>query len=124
MRRDRLYRPARTTSGQGIKRVGYACAGVVALGAGYWLLHGKGSDAIPVVTADASPIRVRPADPGGMNVNQIGNLVFDGSDDDTQTHLSAPAEMPDTAALHASEKLHVKTSKPSADHLPGSDTDG
>lgn len=126
MRRDRLRRPT-SASGNG-RRLGIFAGGlIVAFGIGYWTLHTRGGDTVPVVTADARPVRVRPADPGGLNVNQIGNFVFSGDADDSESRLAAPPEAPNTNALRASEKIRPKSTKPAGDHLSataGSDTDG
>jgi hypothetical protein len=123
MRRERLHRPA-SSSGVGIKMGIYAGIGIVACCTAYWALRGHDGTSIPVVTADARPIRVRPADPGGLNVNQTGNFVFSGDPDDSQARLAPPAEAPNTKALRASEKIRAKTVKPNGDHLSEPGIDG
>jgi hypothetical protein len=111
-----MHRPTR--SGGGGKKLGlYACCLVVAGGSGYWLLHSSHGDAIPVVTADASPVRVRPANPGGLNVNQAENFILSGDSNDSDSRLAAPPEAPNTKALRASEKIRPKSAKPTDDHL-------
>ena len=126
MRRDRLHRPA-SAAGNG-RRMGIFAGGlIVACGVGYWTLQPRGGDTVPVVTADARPVRVRPADPGGLNVSQVGNFVFSGDSDDGESSLAAPPEAPNTNALRASERSHSKGTKPKGDHpseTSGSDTDG
>ncbi len=126
MRRDKLHR---RPSGWGAKRMGlYAGCFTVVCGAGYWLLHPSGGDAIPVVTADARPVRVRPVNPGGLSVNQSENFILSGgSGGDSDSRLAAPPEAPNTKALRASEKLRSKGTKPTSDHLQateGDDSDG
>ncbi len=98
----------------------YAGLGLVACGAAYWALRGHESNAIPVVTADARPIRVRPADPGGLNVNVTGNFVFSGDSDDSESRLAPPPEAPNTKALKDSEKVRAKPARPAGDHPPES----
>lgn len=98
----------------------YAGIGILACGAAYWAFRGHDSTSIPIVTADARPIRVRPVDPGGMNVNQTGNFVFSGDPDDSQARLAPPAEAPNTKALRASERTRAKSAKPTDDHLSDS----
>jgi hypothetical protein len=95
----------------------YAGVVVVACGVGYLGLHGHGSAGIPIVMADARPIRIRPVDPGGLSVNQTGNFVFSGDTVDSQTRLAAPAEAPNTNALRASERVRPKGIKTIGDHL-------
>ena len=105
----------------------YAGCLIVVCGAGYWLLHPSAGDAIPVVTADSRPVRVRPVNPGGLNVNQAENFILSGDSDDSDSRLGAPPEAPNTKALRASEKLRSKATKPTGDHLSataGNDSDG
>lgn len=126
MRRDRLHRPA-SASRSGVRMSVYAGVVVVACGGAYWMMRSHDSTGIPVVTADARPIRIRPVDPGGLNVNQTGNFVFSGDPTDKSTRLAAPAEAPDTSALRASERIRVKAIKPAGDRLTGplaASTDG
>jgi hypothetical protein len=104
----------------------YAGCLVVACGAGYWILRPSGGDAIPVVTADARPVRVRPENPGGLNVNQAENFILSGDVDDSTSSLGAPPEAPNTKALRASENVRSKNAKPASDNLrgTGNDSDG
>lgn len=74
---------------------------VVAIG-GWSLLH-RGPSAVPVIAAPSGPMRVKPANPGGMTVigaNQ--DLTADGAGEDSVKMQSAP-EKPALAALQALE---------------------
>ena len=75
--------------------------GVVILGMGGYALVAHRSHGIPVVEADASPIRVRPADPGGMVAEGTDEAVM-GVDGKPAVAMVAPAaEAPEPQALRA-----------------------
>ncbi len=70
---------------------------------GGWSLLGRGPNAVPVIAAPSGPMRVKPANPGGMTVIGAGQDLMDGgSGKDGVTMQSAP-EQPALAALHALE---------------------
>jgi len=50
--------------------------------AGTLLFGGQGKTRVPVVEASERPIRVRPDDPGGMQVSGLSESAFDGTDSD------------------------------------------
>jgi cell division septation protein DedD len=60
---------------------------------------GHRSTGVPVVTADTSPIRVKPANPGGMKIDGAENDVFSGGSDTADSKLAPAAENPDAKAL-------------------------
>jgi hypothetical protein len=70
---------------------------VVLIGAS--ALIGRHGSGVPVVLADSSPIRVKPANPGGMKIDGAENDVFSGGSDTADSKLAAAAEAPDTKAL-------------------------
>lgn len=72
---------------------------VLAVLIGISTLTGRHSGEIPVVSADARPVRVKPADPGGMKIDAAENDVFSGGSDTAKARLGPVAETPDTAAL-------------------------
>jgi cell division septation protein DedD len=72
---------------------------VVLIGASTFVGHHNGE--IPVVSADTTPIRVKPASPGGMKIDGAENDVFSGGTDTADSRLAAPPENPDAKALHA-----------------------
>jgi hypothetical protein len=59
---------------------------------------GDGADVAPLVHADPSPTRIRPADPGGLEVPHKDRLVLQGRDSGSQTppveQLLPPPEQP------------------------------
>jgi hypothetical protein len=75
--------------------------GVVILGVGGYALVAHRSHGIPVVEADSSPIRVRPADPGGMVAEgtEESNVGADGKP--AAASVAPPAEAPEPGALRA-----------------------
>jgi SPOR domain len=73
---------------------------VLAVLIGISALTGRHSGEVPVVAADERPIRVKPADPGGMKINAAENDVFSGGSDTTKARLGPAPESPDRAALN------------------------
>lgn len=74
----------KAASGGSTLKVLGALVGVTVVLGGLWLgfgdnimgMVGKSDDAVPLVVADPSPIKVRPENPGGMNVPNQGRLVY------------------------------------------------
>jgi hypothetical protein len=54
---------------------------------------------VPVVQADSSPVRVKPENPGGLQVANANNEIFSGGDDTTGSKLAPQPETPDPKAL-------------------------
>ncbi len=75
---------AKVTSGSSSLKVLGALVGVTVVLGGIWLgfgdkimgMIGTSDAAVPVITADPAPIKVRPENPGGMNVPNQGRLVY------------------------------------------------
>lgn len=59
------------------------------------------STQVPVVTADARPIRVKPDNPGGMQIDGSENDVFSVGAEDGKSRLAAVAETPDLNGMRA-----------------------
>ncbi|HEX4369233.1 MAG TPA: SPOR domain-containing protein [Rhodopila sp.] len=68
-------------------------------------LIGHHSEGVPVITADNTPVRVKPANPGGLKVDGAENDVFSGGSDMANAKLAATSESPDTKALRATAAL-------------------
>ena len=62
---------------------------------------GHHSEGVPVITADTSPVRVKPANPGGLKIDGAENDVFSGGTDMADARLASTSESPDTRALSA-----------------------
>jgi hypothetical protein len=75
---------------------------------------GHHTGTIPVVTADSSPIRVKPEHPGGMKIDGAENDVFSGGSDTADSKLAAPAETPDMKALRTAAATHPAMVSPPA----------
>jgi hypothetical protein len=85
---------------------------VVLIGAS--ALIGRRGSEVPVVAADATSIRVKPENPGGMKIDGAENDVFAGGSDTANSKLSAAAENPDTKALRTAEAPVANTPAPAA----------
>lgn len=96
--RHTTYRAARPSMDTGTRRMLLAAAGLGALllaGMGVWAFTGRGAAVVPVIEADNRPLRVKPENPGGMQV--VG-----GEDTGTGPRGMAPAaEVPAPQALRA-----------------------
>lgn len=77
---------------------GIACA-VLLTGIGGWALLHRGPTVVPTIEADTRPIRVKPENPGGMQ-------IAEGEDSGTGPQVMAPAaEAPAPQALRAQMQL-------------------
>ncbi len=80
---------------------GLAVAGVL-MGGSYWLGFQMGLEKlprgeVPLIRVDPGPVKVRPEDPGGLQVPHQNRLVFDGvaeDEDEGAATLAAPPEEP------------------------------
>jgi SPOR domain len=68
---------------------------------GWTMLNHRGGQGVPVVQADSSPLRVKPVNPGGLQVAGAGNDIFSGGSDTNVDKLAPPAETPDPQGLRA-----------------------
>ena len=64
-----------------------------------WMTYptGQGSESLPVISAPVSPIRVRPADPGGMEVSYQDISILNPSSPNAPepiVNLMPPPEQP------------------------------
>lgn len=75
---------------------------------GYFVATGSGSQGVPVIQAPATPVKVKPENPGGLTVSTpTGVLPGDGSQN---VSLAPPPEKPDPAALAAQAKAEQQSS--------------
>jgi hypothetical protein len=68
---------------------------------GGWSMLGHHSQGVPVVQADSGPLRVKPANPGGLQVAGATNDIFSGGNDTDVEKLAPAAETPDPQGLRA-----------------------
>jgi len=98
------YRRQREANHDGLRRllviVGGVAAALLLVIAAFSLGGSRsGSGQVPVVQADPRPVRVRPADPGGMQIAGLDDDLTTG--DGHSDTLAAPDETPNPAALRA-----------------------
>jgi SPOR domain len=68
---------------------------------GGWTMVSHRTHGVPVVEADGGPLRVKPANPGGLQVAGAGNDIFSGGSDTDVDKLAPPPETPDPQGLNA-----------------------
>ncbi|HEY1932538.1 MAG TPA: SPOR domain-containing protein [Acetobacteraceae bacterium] len=89
--------------------------GLAAVGIGWfgaWAMFGGGPHRVPVVQAAAGPERVKPANPGGLQVNGADNAIFAGNGSGTEDKLAPPPQTPDLQALRAPPPPPPKPAEP------------
>lgn len=109
------YRPQRQPAklDRGTKRLILAACGlgaVLAAVAGGWAVMGGRPAAVPVFEADGRPLRIKPENPGGMQV--AGSDEIDGK----SVGMAPKPEAPAPQALRA--QLQPKPADPAADPAP------
>lgn len=75
--------------------------GVLVAVVGGWELIGHQSTSVPVVQADNRPIRVKPDNPGGMQVAGANEDILSGGTESSSGKLAPPPEAPAPQALRA-----------------------
>jgi len=68
---------------------------------GGWSLLNRHSGTVPVVEAVSGPMKVKPANPGGMQIAGANDDVLSGGGGGTDGKLAPPPEMPAPQALRA-----------------------
>jgi hypothetical protein len=108
------YRGARRSRGglePGTRRL-LTIAGILASGlvvvVGGASLFGHRSGDVPVVSADDRPIRVKPENPGGLQVANANNEIFSGGSDTDGSKLAPAPEVPDPKALRTPPPAPVR----------------
>lgn len=66
---------------------------------GGWSVMGHRSGTVPVVQADTKPVRVKPENPGGMQIAGANEDIMSGDPDTNGGKLSPPPEAPAPQAL-------------------------
>ncbi len=75
--------------------------GVLALGYGAYSLIGHGPHAIPVIEADSRPVRVKPDNPGGMQVAGAEEQIMGGAGSGQADAMAPSPEVPEPQVLQA-----------------------
>lgn len=82
---------------------------------GGWALMGQRSTTVPVVQADNRPIRVKPENPGGLQVSGAhDDILSGGNDNQAAGKLAPPPEVPAPQALRAPPPSAPPASAPAA----------
>jgi hypothetical protein len=75
---------------------------------------------VPVIEADSRPMRVKPVNPGGMQIAGAGESILSGPEQIPQS-LAPPPEMPDPGSLHLQEqsaRARESAAPPAAGEMP------
>ncbi|MGH7067164.1 MAG: SPOR domain-containing protein [Acetobacteraceae bacterium] len=83
-----------------------AIGGALVVLVGVWSMVGGGGGGIPVVPAPPGPMRVKPANPGGMHVAGVSDRILSGTPAGTTATLAPPPQTPDLAALRSPPASH------------------
>ncbi len=92
-----LYRVPRQDSGtrRMVMIAGALLGAVVLAGGGLWAFQSRGPATIPVVEADPRPVRVKPENPGGLQVAGADDQILSGRPDQQRVEgLTPPPEVP------------------------------
>ena len=97
------YQPRRPGMDRGTKALlaaGAGLGGLLLAGAGGWALSGRHAAVVPIIEADSRPVRVKPENPGGLQIAGADEQVMGGRGSKVQG-MAPPAEVPAAQALRA-----------------------
>jgi cell division septation protein DedD len=109
--------PARPGMDPDMRRMAMFAGGVgtvLVLLIGASALTSRPSGEVPVVTADARPLRVKPENAGGMKVLGADSDVFSGGSDAKNVKLAPAAETPNTKAWQSASTTPAPAAEASA----------
>ena len=78
--------------------------GVVVLGVGIWSATGHRNAVVPVIQADSRPVRVKPENPGGLQVSGSNDEIMSGDAGPASSRMAPPAETPEPKLLRARQQ--------------------
>jgi len=114
------YQPRRPGMDRGTKVLLSAAAGLGGLllaGVGGWVLSGRHVAVVPVIEADSRPVRVKPENPGGLQVAGADEQVMGGRGSKVQA-MAPPVETPAAQALRAQMPPQAAVPPPAPAPLP------
>lgn len=114
------YQPRRPGMDRGTKVFLAAAAGLGGLllaGVGGWALSGRHAAVVPVIEADSRPVRVKPENPGGLQIAGADEQVMGGRGSKVQS-MAPPAETPAAQALRAQVPLQAAAPPPAPPPAP------
>jgi hypothetical protein len=100
---QRLRRPTDESNGRMLLIAGAVLSVLVTFGI-VWGLGARRSATIPVIEADSRPMRVKPDNPGGMQVPGSNDAILSGQSGSQLETLAGPPETPDPQALRAQQQ--------------------
>lgn len=83
-------------------------AGVAVLGIGIFSASGHRGGEVPVIQADSRPLRVKPENPGGMQVAGSNDEILSGDAASTSSQLAPPPETPAPNVLRARQQAQAQ----------------
>ena len=121
------HRTRRRSSGldRGTRRLAIIAGGIgggLVLIVGAWSLSGHRTHAVPVLEAPNGPVRVKPDNPGGMQVTGADETILSGTSGKESEALAPPPEAPEPKALQAgreAEQPKPASPPPTAKASPG-----
>lgn len=81
---------------------------------GVWTASGHRSGAVPVIEADSRPVRVKPENPGGLQVAGASDEILSGDSGAQVDKLLPPPEEPEPKALKHAEQPPAPAATPAA----------
>jgi hypothetical protein len=97
------YRPTRdydSGADSSMRNLALAAVGIAAVVmGGVWYMSGRHHEGVPVIEADPTPLRIKPANPGGMQVAGADDAMLGNSNGKEADALAPPPETPAPQAL-------------------------